>query len=418
MFFYRDSLNELTLSEAHKYIDLFKTRDFLKLKRLGNYYSNKNEAIRQRVFEDKSKPNHKLFHSFSNYISTINTALFIGKPITYSSNDDLTDYITVLSVADEENVNYNLAINCSKYGYAVELITLDENTDLKMYVINNEQVVLIFDDDIKKNLKYAIRFWKTENADCSFTEWIEIYSKNFIKRYKDNILVYSENNLFSNIPVIVYYNNDDVKGDSSNVLSLIDAYDFTESDSINENDYFNNAYLYLNTDDVDVTDVAKMKENRVLYGIDLNPEFILKNSSDNETLKSRLVSDIHKLSFTPDLSDNNFANNVSGVAMKFKLLGTMTNIQAKQRKFATGIAERNRVIFDYMTVKFMTIPESIKPVFSDTLPTNTLELAQMLNQLRGLVSNETLLEQVPFVSDIDLELERINDEEESIDVYE
>ena len=104
--------------------------------------------------------------------------------------------------------------------------------------------------------------------------------------------------------------------------------------------------------------------------------------------------------------------------MKFKLLGTMTNIQAKQRKFATGIVERNRVIFDYMTVKFMTIPESIKPVFSDTLPTNTLELAQMLNQLRGLVSNETLLEQVPFVSDIDLELERINDEEESIDVYE
>lgn len=417
--FYRDKTEgELTFADAKYYVDLFITRYLPRIQKLENYYENKNEKITNRTFKDLSKPNNKIHHSFSNYITTINTALFLGKPITYSSNDDLTDFTEVLKTASEEDTNLSLAVKCSEYGYAIQLVWLNEDAELKFHVFDNKEIVLIYSNDIQNELLYAVRFWKTENIHQSTTEWLEIYSPESVRRYKDGILNEEQINFFSKIPIIVYLNNDDKKGDAENVLDIIDAYDFAESDTVNEKEYFNDAYLYLNSDDVEEKDVENIKEKRVLFGENLNPQFVLKQHVDNEPEKTRFVTDIHKLSFTPDLSDNNFANNVSGVAMKYKLLGTLSKIQAKQRKFTVGIKERNKLIFDYMYVSFMSIPETVEPIFSDTLPTNTLELAQTINQLRGLVSNETLLEQIPFVNDIDNELIKLKEENRSLDMYE
>jgi len=414
--FYRED-EVLDYAEAKKYVDLFKNRDLPRLEKLDNYYKNKNVRINNRTFEDSTKPNNKISHSFSEYISLINTAMFIGKPVTYSSEDDLTEFNKILSDAHEADVNFKLAMNCSKYGYAVELNHLDKDAVYKIYVLDNKQVVLIFNNDLEKELQHAIRFWKTGDEESSITDWLEIYSKEDIRRYKNSQLAEVKPNIFNRIPINVYYNNDDLCGDAEKVLSLIDAYDLFQSDSVNENEYFNNAYLYLNTDEVEPEDIQKMKESRVLFGKDLNPEFVLKVSSDNESIKNRIVSDIHKLSFTPNIEDNNFANNVSGVAMKYKLIGTLMNIQTKQRKFRTGIENRNKFIFDYMYINFMDIPENVKPIFSDTLPTNTLEISQMLNNLRGLVSKTTLLEQIPFVENIDEELRKLSEEEEEIDLF-
>ena len=166
-------------------------------------------------------------------------------------------------------------------------------------------------------------------------------------------------------------------------------------------------------------DISAMKENRVIYGIDLNPQFILKQSNniDLENEKNRIVKDIHKLSFVPDLSDENFANNVSGVAMKYKLFGTLNNIAVKQRKFKRGIIDRNRLLFDMMNTKSLSVPSYVDIVFTTTLPENSLEIAQTINQLRGLVSDETLVSQLPFVQDAAWEVEQTKSNTGLADFY-
>jgi len=225
--------------------------------------------------------------------------------------------------------------------------------------------------------------------------------------------------LFSALPIVVYKNNNKEIGDFENVISLIDAYDALESDAINEADYFNNAYLYLNVDEIDAETINSMKENRVIYGDNVNPQFVLKsaNNADGDIEKKRIIDDIFRLSFTPNLSDENFANNVSGIAMKYKLLGILNNIANKQREFAAGLKERNKFIFEFMYMKSLEIPKYVEPVFTVNLPMNDLETAQTINQLRGLVSDETLISQLSFVNDAEFEKQKI-DKDNELNIYE
>ena len=418
MFFYIDKESELTFSDVQYYISKFKTSEAARLERLDRYYKNDND-IMYRTFEDKSKPNNRISHSFADYIVKINVAMLVGAPISYNSKDDITEFENILAYADEQDVNVDLATNTAKYGYAIQLLYLDADAEIKMTALDNKQMVLIFSDDIEEQLLYAIRFWTVETVDFKQTEYIEVYSRSDIKRYRDNILITTDYNVFSSIPIVIYKNNTECRGDYENVITLIDEYDLLTSDTANENDYFNNAYLYLNTENVDANDIAQMKENRVIYGIDLNPSFILKqsNNTDLESEKERIIKDLHKLSFVPDLSDDSFANNVSGVAMKYKIFGTLNNMTNKQRKFKRGIVQRNRLLFDMMNIKSLSVPDKVDIIFTSNLPENSLETAQMINLLRGLVSDETLVSQLPFIQNAAEEVQIAKENRDIGDIY-
>ena len=100
--------------------------------------------------------------------------------------------------------------------------------------------------------------------------------------------------------------------------------------------------------------------------------------------------------------------------MKYKLIGVLNKIQNKQRKFKNAIRQRNRLLFDIMNIKSLSTPSYVDVVFTTNLPENELETAQMINLLRGLVSDETLLAQLPFVEDTAWELEQ---QTEVSDIY-
>lgn len=407
--FYIEKDKKLNFEDVKYYVSLFKSTYLPRLSKLDKYYKN-NNAINYRVFEDKTKPNNKISHSFGDYIVKTNVAMLLGSPITYNSEEDLSDFQNILDLSDEQDINIDLATNCGKYGYAIQLLYLDEESNIKFYTIDSKEVVLIYADDIAENLLYAIRFWAIKTSNFKEIEYIEVYSEEDTKLYKNGELQQITNNLFSQIPIVIYSNNTDKIGDFENVISLIDEYDLITSDTANENEYFNNCYLYLNTDSVLPEDIKQMKENRVLYGVDLNPQFILKESSNTslENEKNRIVRDIHKLSFVPDLSDENFANNVSGVAMKYKLLGTLNNLLNKERKFKKAINKRNKLIFDIMYTKSLKVPSYVDIMFTTSLPVNTLETAQTINMLRGLISDETLASLLPFVQEPKWEIEQAN----------
>ena len=55
---------------------------------------------------------------------------------------------------------------------------------------------------------------------------------------------------------------------------------------------------------------------------------------------------------------------------------------------------------------------AIDIVFSRNLPTNDMDIANMVNSLRDIVRDETLLAQVPFVEDVQAEMERIDEQRE------
>ena len=65
----------------------------------------------------------------------------------------------------------------------------------------------------------------------------------------------------------------------------------------------------------------------------------------------------------------------------------------------------NRTIYD--------ISQKIDFIFYKNLPQNEMDIIDAAYKLQGLVSTRTLLEQIPFVNDVDLEIEELAKEKEA-----
>ena len=123
----------------------------------------------------------------------------------------------------------------------------------------------------------------------------------------------------------------------------------------------------------------------------------------------------------PNMSDKEFANNLSGVAIRYKLLSFEQNIKNKERYMEKGLAERFRLYNNYLVTKskMQQVPiEEVDIVFKRNLPSNDFETSQMINNLADFVDRETLVGQLSFVKDASEIVElRAKEEDKEKDKY-
>ena len=140
-----------------------------------------------------------------------------------------------------------------------------------------------------------------------------------------------------------------------------------------------------------------------------------------ENCKKRLVSDIHKFSCVPDMSDDSFAGNASGVAISYKLIGLQQICARKQREFKKALQRRIELIAGILKLKEQAQIDfrDIDINFTINLPQDLLSLSQVINSLDGLVSQKTLLSLLPFVTEPREELNELDNEcaETNSDIY-
>ena len=417
-----NTIEELTEKVIKRIIETHRSSVLPRLQNLENYY-NANNAIKNRVMSDATKPNNKIANAYASYITDTLVGYFIGEPITYTSNDEvlLQDLSMIMEYNDEADENAELAKNASIYGVAYEMLYLgEEDKMIRFKSLNPKEVIPIFDKTIEQNLLAVIRYYDDYDymEDNTFTI-VEVIDSKFVRRYKlDTGLSLLEEypHYFSMVPVAIFKNNENESGDFEQVISLIDAYDKMESDSLNDFEYFVDAYLALYGFTADSEDVKQMKENRVLLMDEgTSAEWLVKQTSDAyvENMKNRLDKDIHKFAKCPNLSDQEFASNASGVAIKFKLLGTENLVSIKERKFKRGLQQRLELISMINSVLSEGFDwRAIDIIFTRNIPSNDTDIANMVNTLRDIVSEETLLAQIPFVDDVQTELKKVKKERE------
>ena len=399
--------------------------DLPRLLELENYYNTKNKII-NRTMADPAKPNNKIANPYASYITDTLTGYFVGEPITYNSNDKtlLQDLSMIFEYNDEADENMELAKNASIFGVAYEMLYFsEEDKMIRFKPLSPKEVIPIFDKSVEGNLLAVIRYYDDYNVveDKTYTI-IEVIDSVGVSRYQStkgsNTLILLENypHYFGMVPVAIYKNNEEERGDFEPVISLIDAYDTMESDSVNDFAYFVDCYLALYGFTAEAEDVQKMKENRILLMDEgTSAEWLVKNSNDTtiENMKNRLDADIHKFAKCPNLADKEFASNASGIAIKFKTLGTENLVAIKERKFKRGLQQR----LELMSMISSVLREgfdwrAIDIVFTRNLPSNDVDIANMVNTLRDIVSDETLLAQIPFVDDVQAEIERVDKQKE------
>ena len=114
----------------------------------------------------------------------------------------------------------------------------------------------------------------------------------------------------------------------------------------------------------------------------------------------------------PDLTDESFAANASGVAMRYKLLGLEQLTAIKERWFREGLRSRLRLFARFLAVlaRASLNPETVEMTFTRSLPVNETETAQMVAQLSGIAPQRTLLAQLPFIDDVDAAVAQLREE--------
>ena len=114
----------------------------------------------------------------------------------------------------------------------------------------------------------------------------------------------------------------------------------------------------------------------------------------------------------PNLSDENFAGNLSGVAIRFKLFGLETKCIIKERKMEKALRDFVRVLA--VPIRVSTGHEvdivNLKVEFTRNVPNNLTELVDTVTKLNGTVDKETLLSLLPFIDNPKDVLEKLEAE--------
>ena len=399
-----------------------------RISNLKEYYNNNNTTIMNREYKDANKPSNRLAHPFASYITNMAVGYFLGKPIGYNSeNMQLLERLNdIFKYNDEADNNTTLAKYSSIGGYSVELLYVDGDSQPRFIALPGDEVAIVYDNTLEDNILCAVRYFEEEIPGEDKTRTIvNLYTKELIQTYElvddklNHIADKDEAHFFGDVPVAVYLNNDEMYGDFEKVKSLIDAYDQAQSDTANDFEYFTEALLVISG--VDLDDEAKLdfKQHRILnlYGQDGKAEYLIKNINDSalENYKNRLVEDIHKFAQIPNLTDEQFAGNVSGESMKYKLMGLENTVGIKEAKFKKGLMRRIELLCNFLNIATndLMLYTDIQPVFTRNKPQNETELANMVKGLYGILSDETLISILPFISNAREEIEKRDSEKEN-----
>lgn len=429
---------KLTLDLIKKYIELFKARELPRLKKLERYYKAKNDTIVNRTFEDTSKPNNKLAHAYAAYITDTLSAYMVGKPVAYSTQETTlnTEIDKVMNYNDSADNDLSIAESQSIYGRAYEVMYVDEDGHTRFKCLNTLESIPIYDGTVENNLKYFIRYCEEQDPVTlvtTVTAWV--YDDDGCSEYRgssvgDLELIDIVENVFGYIQVNEYINNNFYEGDFEKVISLIDAYDLMCSDTLNELDYFSDAYLLFANCEIDTDSVQDMKNNRIIQATSGDSgqaavvQWLTKNANDVqcENTKKRTVDEIHKLSKVPNLDPSAFVSHTTASHVFYSLLSTEDLVSKKEKKFKKGLQQRLEKIVHLLNVKGIDTNydyRDIEITFNRNIPQGLESIADPISKLRDLISDETLISLIPGITNPMEELKKrdAQREKERVDTY-
>ncbi len=401
-----------------------------KLRKNKLYYLGEHSIKTRKM--TKGVPNNKVVSNHAKDITDTATGYFMGNAISYknTAEADIENLLVAFDEALVDDTDSDNALNMSVYGVAYEFVYVEDGTTmLKTKSLEPEHTFIVVDSSIEEKELFACYYYLgKDDINDKYCYIAYIMTKHYTYRLviENNMLINQQTletpipHNMGEVPVIVYNNNKHQIGDFEQQIPLIDAYNKLISDRVNDKEQFIDAILALygvslGDGDEGVQASKRLRELKLLeLPDDAKAEYLTRQLDENgaEILRKALKEDIYTFSHVPNLTDENFAGNSSGVAMEYKLLGLEMITKTKERYYRKGLRKRIRLFANFLGLKNVYIEaSSIVPVFSRSLPKNLLELAQVVSNLKGTVSQKTLLTLLPFVEDVDNEIKEVEEEQ-------
>lgn len=381
---------------------------------LENYYNGKH-SIFDRIKANDGCSNNKVMINHAKYITDITTGYFMGKPVDYQTTEQY-NIEPLLKVYKDQTINdldMEIAENVSIMGSQFEYVYSNENAEPRSCLLDNRNAVIVYDDTVEHKKLFGLMYRPIYKGNTLIPDHYEIvYCDDhrvvkYISTDKEITKVGEETpHTFGDVPMIEYKNNPRKQGDFECVISLIDAYNLLQSDRVNDKEQLVDAILLMYGVDFDSDQMQQLKTYRCLANIPegARVEYLTKmlNETQVDVLRENIENDIFKISATPNMTDKEFAQNSSGVAMKYKLLPFEQRVGRKERYMEKSLMERFELYNNFLVSKSMmqVVPiTEVDAIFKRNLPNNDFETSQMINNLSDLVDKETLVSQLSFIKD-------------------
>ena len=370
--------------------------------RLYDYYRGEQSVDKGETV--RGRPDNRLRAPFPRYITEVHTGYFLGLPPTVAYGGAAgARYAALSRELDLPHLYFDLGRDLSICGAGFALVWA-ERGGVKVCRCDPCGCFAIRSGDAGAPLLAAVRLFASGRGETRGVLYTAERLVPFVWDGTGVTLGAAEENLLHTIPLLPFYNNCQGVGDFEMVTGLVDAYNVLLSGALDDMQSVANAFLALyGMQGTTQRDIEQANRSRILsLSEGGRAEFVVKNLNHEALgqLEVNLRRSILQLSMTPDLCDEHFAGNSSGVALQYNLWGIEQVRAAKERTFTDGLTEGERLLGRSVDLTGGEV------TFYKNLPQDNAALAETLLSLSPLLSRQTILENLPWVADAQEELRR------------
>ena len=421
--FYLNKDTELTAELLSKMLNKFFLEVEPKLNKYKNYYDG-IQKILNKSYTDPNKPCSKTVINYcKNIVDSYCGYLATPTHISYRSDEDIEEIMEILRYNDYQSQDSDFLLDALIYGVAAELMYIDAQSQTRFRLINPTTCFGVYDDSLTGDLTHFVRFYRVNDWDNSDTYNVDVYTDSFVKHYtmtgRNGGLTYKgeEPHYFSQCPANIFTLPDE-KSIFDCIIGLQDAANELLSSEIDDYSAFCDAYLVLIGADLESEEAIAMRENRILIlPENASANWLTKNANDAqvENMLKRIHDSIYRIAQCPDFSSESFVGGVSsGIAIQYRLTGMETKAGKIEGAMKKALQRRIEIICGIASLKLgEEVFRDIEISFKRNIPADVNATIQLINALKGTVSDATLLGQLDFISDVNAEIEAVQAQKEA-----
>lgn len=403
-----------------------------------DYYHNKT-LIKETGVVPKTKSNvlrnadNRIAHNFHQLLVDEKVAYMFTYPILIDVDDNEAINERVDDVLGQEFVRKmkDLGVEASNTGCSWLHYWANEKNEFKYEKVESEQIIPFYSDDLERELIEVLRTYKVVEYDDNLTaiEFIvvEDWTKDTFDQYKFRYTIdgQDESQLkgirhnFGRVPFIPFANNSDETSDLIKYKDLVDLYDRVVSGYANDiEDIQEVMWIVTNYDGKSGDFLKDVKKYKTIFLEDegdgakgdvktLSVEIPVEaRNSLLELLKKQIYESGQGLQ-----QDNENFGNASGVALKFFYRKLELKAGLLETEFRESINKLVEAILDFYHLPH----KKISQVWSRNMIASDLETSQIATQSVGIIPEKLILQNHPWVDDVD-EAERLLEKEEEKEV--
>ena len=407
------------------------------------YYRKKNDILKKGARGQVQDGNpmrsadNRIPANFYNILVNQKAAyLFTDPPVFDTGNEGINKAVQEALGDSFSKICKDLCIKASNSTIAWLHYWEDTNGKFRFAAIDPKQIIPVWTDDLEKELSGILRvyytlndkgkklniyeYWDGESCHAFYKESREIVDA--LKPYDASAMAEppgsdscSWEHGFGEVPFIPFPNNAEGGNDLNDVKELIDAYDKVYSGFLNDlEDIQEVIFVLAGYEGEDLKEfLQKLKKYKTIK-VDneeegkggLNTLTIDIPVEAREKMLAMTRKSIFEQGMGIDPDPQNFGNS-SGVALKY--LYSLLELKAglMETEFRPGFGRLVRAICRHEGMKAGRIVQT----WTRTAVHNEAELTAIAQQSTGILSRRTILENHPWVTDADKELEQLERED-------